>query len=395
VWKIKNKSGRVLTEALKNADIAVINYESFIKQHPRIVAAGFGPQMLIMDEASKIKGQTNIAAALKEVADNTPLVYGLTGTPTQKDEQYYPYIHLINPLLCGRSYTRWRDEWFNQGYTGFDYILKTKKRQQLWSCLSQISRAVKLDDVVDLPDAVFRVVDVHLSGAERKAYNQMNKELQAIIDQRGDDAHAEMMAGEDDPTTVTAVHAAAKKLKLRQITSGFVMDAEEDTDKVDIHRIGVSRLSALSTLLDEIGNHQIIIWQEFQEEAKMIAELLKDRRVSYGMNNGLISTSESERNRFLFKNGEIDILIANGQSTGHGVTLTNCSRNIYYSRGESNERWVQTQHRTRRKGQKRAVINWLMIAKNTVDEAIHEGLLAGVDANEKVFEYIKAYGGRL
>ena len=126
----------------------------------------------------------------------------------------------------------------------------------------------------------------------------------------------------------------------------------------DVIKLGNTKLEMLLTLLDELGNEQVIIWTQFKEEQVQILEAVK---------SGELLNSETVEP---FKAGDFQYLIAHPQRGGVGLTFTNCKYAIYYSRSFSLEEYLQSQDRIHRISQERDVTIFNLIARDTVDELI-------------------------
>jgi len=151
-------------------------------------------------------------------------------------------------------------------------------------------------------------------------------------------------------------------MKLRQITSGFAYNEGA------VLSIGKpSKLIELESLIEELGNTQIIIWVNFKFEAHQVIESL----TKIGTVTTLYSeTKDKDRSIEDFKTGRARFMVANPHSAAHGLTLVNCSTMIYYSLDYSYEAHRQSQHRIHRIGQTKTCLYIYLLAENTIDEDI-------------------------
>ncbi len=373
LWKISKD--KQYNNLLQNCQVGVINFEQFKTQKKQLEKAGFNA--LLIDESSKIKSQK--AAITKELTvfcENMHYVYLFSGTPAPNSElEYFTQIRIINPLLFGRSFYKFRTKYFDaKGYGGFQFDLKEEKRAEFLEKIASVSRVVCKADVVDLPDRTFNVRTVKLNTEERKAYNAMMRH----------------MLLETDGGAITSANAGVKTMKLRQITSGFIIDTD---DAGKILKLGTSKINELSDLLDEIGNNQAIIWTQFRYEAELVAKLLTKKNKPFGICNGDVSQSEKQQNIVDFKNGKMLYLIAHPRTIGHGVTLTNCSFSIDFSTSYSYEETAQKNDRIYRIGQKNACTYFSLIAENTIDEVIQRALKNKKKVESEILTYIQNWRG--
>lgn len=364
LWK-HAKSGRkqIYLDGLKS-DVCIINFEGFSNQKDILENSGF--RMVIIDESSKIKSpKAQITKNLTKFCRAMDSVYLLSGTPAPNSlMEYYPQANIVDPTLFGPSWFRFRNTYFFE--KGFKWILFPEKTEELMKKIASVSTAVRKEDVLDLPERTFNIRDIELSAMEMAAYNDMLKTM--LLEIKND-------------KTITAANAAVKIMKLRQVTSGFILD-----DEKQIHEFGTSKLKALKDLLEEIGNKQVIIWTQFQYEAWQIKKMLGDK---IEMINGTVPQADRTASIERFKSGILPYLVAHPRSLGHGITLVNATYAIYYSLDYSYESYYQSCDRIYRFGQKNACTYYHLIAPGTIDEVIYKALDKKGDTTKDVLNYIR------
>jgi len=366
LWKCKTK--KRFDKGLES-DVCIINFESFRAKAKQLSEAEFS--MVIIDESSRAKNpKSSVTKALVKFCDNIPLVYLLSGTPAPNNNtEYWPQMRILDPSLLSRSFYSFRSKYFTPaGFGGFQWKENPSVRQDLLDKIATVSIVARKEDVLELPERTDRTVDVMLSPDERRAYEQMKDDMIVEVEEN----------------EICASNAAVKYMKLRSITSGFMFDEDRN-----VHTVGKSKLKALLELLEQIGDHQVIIWTTFQYEARAISEALRNESA---ICNGTVKQSDKEEAIKDFKDGHIKYLIAHPKTIGHGVTLTNCTYSIYYSLSYSYEEYSQSRDRIYRKGQENKCTYYHLIAQNTVDRPILEALRGKGDASDAVLKYIK--GGK-
>jgi len=194
-------------------------------------------------------------------------------------------------------------------------------------------------------------------------YNMMSKLMVAIINDK----------------QITASLALSKIMKLRQITSGFLLD-----NGTSINLKTNPKLDLLKETLNEIGDKQVIIWASFVHDIKMITETIGDKaECIYG------DVDKEDRPAILerFRTGKTKYLVANPSTVGFGITLTNCSYSIYYSLSHEGELYFQSQDRIHRIGQSSGCTYIHLIMKDTVDETILNSLTNKWDSQKLLWEF--------
>ncbi len=374
LWELKQSSSKTAVRAyeaqLKTCEVALINYERILTEHKKLIEHGF--EMLMLDESSRAKNyKAKTTKSLIWFADYMKYVYLFSGTPAPNSEmEYWAQIRMIDRLLLGASYYAFRNRFFEQtGYGGYTWVPKPERKPELLSRIAQVSRTVRKEDVLDLPERTINVRSVYLSKPELDAYKQMERNLLVEL----------------ADTEIVAANAAVKIMKLREATSGFMLNEQGWPVQT-----GKSKLNELQNLMEEIGNHQVLIWTHFHYEAEQIAELMKYMDITWRRVDGSVPKQTTKNESISeFIDGSVQVLIAHPQSIGHGVTLVNCNYAIYFSLSHSYELYYQSMDRIYRKGQRNACTYYLMAAKGTVDEAIINVLETKGSVAQQVFDWIK------
>jgi SNF2 family DNA or RNA helicase len=294
----------------------------------------------------------------------------LSGTPAPNSKlEYWSQVRMLDKTLLGASFYAFRNKYYQScGYEGYTWIEKLGMGVELMEKIASVSTVVRKEDVLDLPERTFQERHIQLSPIEAKAYNDMAKEMLVEIEDQ----------------EITAFNAAVKIMKLRQVTAGFLFDEDGE-----IHSFGSSKLNSLMELLEEIGDHQVLIWTQFQYEAERIEAYLGE---TSGICNGTIRQDVKEFYVKAFKNGDIQYLIAHPRTLGHGVTLTNCNYAIYYSLSYSHEEHYQSRDRIYRKGQENHCTYYYLIVPKTIDSVIYKALQKKENIAEGALNYIKNLG---
>lgn len=377
LWKMS--SSKVLRKHIEESKICAINFEVIDKKLPLLLSIGF--DCLLIDESSKIKNpKSKTTLAITELSYNIPHVYIFSGTPApNKLAEYFSHFRVTNPLIFGYNYHRFMDEYFNgEGFGGFKKVMKQEKEKAYKDKVAENCHVVRKEDVLELPERFDIVRYVTLSDTEKTAYKSMIDDLMIDFGDR----------------TVTALTGATKRMKLRQITSGFSLGStakEGNPGTEQIETFGNSKLTALLTELDGIGDEQVIIWSQFRHEAVIIADALpKD---SYGICNGSVSQAEKQKYLNDFNSGKIQYIIGHPGSIGHGITLTNCCYAVYFSLDDSYERYYQSRDRIYRKGQKRKCTYIFLIVKKTIDQVLYNCMLSKGSVDQEMISHIKNFNG--
>lgn len=373
-WDIKanNKMSKVDIRNMLApwAQIYIVNPESFKTEVDFLNEQGV--KGFIFDESVKIKDpSTQITKATLKFVENMKKVYILSGKPAPNNElEYFTQMKAVDDGVFGNSYYKFRTAFFNPvGYMGYDWKLKDELRETFSNRLAMKSVFIDKDDCLDLPEKTYLIRNIELTGDALKYYKQMERDRLMQI----------------DDSTVIAPNILTNIMKLRQITSGFVIDNEQE-----IKSLHTQKLDELMHVLDEIGDKQVVIWANFKKEIRMIEQELKKRNKK--VVTAYSETANTDDSVQTFKDGKAQYIIAHPQTLKYGVTFTNCTYAIYYSLSYSYDDYYQSHDRIYRKGQTKPCTFIFLLCENTIDEVIHHVLQEKGDLSNAIKAYAKKGG---
>lgn len=240
-----------------DADILIINYEQIKAHLDELNAMDFN--IVIFDEAHYIKNATSKRTkfALKLLADRYFLV---TGSPLlNRVNELWTLLHRIDPPAFP-SYWRFRNRYCIYGGWQGKELIGVKNQKELHGALANYMLRRKKADVLDLPEKQIIQVPVDLLPRQRRAYDEVWKEMRLT------------MPGDPDPMEIE--NALTRFLRLKQICSttanlGLVDDS--------------SKLDRLVEMVDEIvkeAGESVVIFTQFRGTLAAVTERLVRRDVS-------------------------------------------------------------------------------------------------------------------
>lgn len=357
----------------RQGSIYVTNTESFAAYKEHFDGMGF--YGCFVDESSSMKShKSQQSKALVDFAQTMSRFYLLSGTPAPNGEwEYYMQLKAVDYYSVPASYTRFKERYFvNISYNPQfeDLLLRPDKKEELTELISKYALYVDKEDVLTTPGRTFVEVPMDLPLDLCKQYNLMKRELYMEIG--------------DKPIIVDT--AAAKFNKLRQISSGFIIDTKavkenafyEDSNEQEWYLLDDYRFKYLKDLLqsENCAGQQVLIWANYRKEFEIISTMLGDRcRCVYG---GVSLQDKTDAIR-QFKDGRIQYLVANPASADKGLTLTNCHICIYFSLNWSYELFKQSMERIYGDISKQPehCLYYVMLANKTIDTIIYNEVLQG------------------
>jgi len=231
------------------------------------------------------------------------------------------------------------------GQRSFPKIERFKNLDELKENYAKFASVIKKEDCLDLPPISWRVVPVPLTVTQRRHYDQLRKEFITVIKNE----------------VVTAKIVIAMINKALQICSGQIKAA--NGTYIDIP---TKRIEVLEELVEECAG-QTIVWTAFVNNATAIGKVFGKEALL--LPSGL---TLDQRQMILgrFKAGEGKILVANPASAGHGLTLTNSSNMIHFSRSFNYEHRSQADARIHRIGQNNPCLVTDLLDPDTLEKKV-------------------------
>ena len=230
--------------------IYVMNYESFKILRNEIHKLKF--DCVIVDESSVMKNMSSqITSMLFDLTSSIQHRFVLSGCPTPNhNSEIFPQMKFVEPELFGANYYGFLAKYFHQDMSNPHYWYQTDEdKERYYSRLSQNSVFLKKEDCVDLPEKVFEIRRFDMAKKQRQYYDAIINDIKNHINQW------------------SKFEFTAKLMKLREATSGFVINKDKTILTFDNNKENL-----LQEVLDEIGNKSVIIWCQFQHEIETLAK---------------------------------------------------------------------------------------------------------------------------
>ena len=296
--------------------------------------------------------------------------YILTGSPAPNGLQdLYGQIYLLDfGRALGSYVTHFRHRYMFPVQMGKfkKWFLKTGATVEINKVVSHLVTRLDAKDYLEMPSRIDRVVHVKLPTKAQHQYEEMKRDFVLELEE-GD---------------VTAVNAAVKTSKLRQMANGFLyLDREfipgmETTKKVAAS-IHPAKLDALDDLIEELSGQPALVVYEFIADFDGINARLSKKLGLPTIPNigGGVPTNVARRRMEAWNHGDLPVLAVHPASAGHGLNLQQGGRHVVWFGIPWNlEHYDQTIRRVWRQGQKNRVFVHHIVAKGTIDEVVMQVL---------------------
>ena len=205
-----------------------------------------------------------------------------------------------------------------------------------------------LDDVVELPEAIYRTVDVELTAEQARVYRKLANEFAVMVkDQR-----------------ITAANAGVNMGKLLQVACGYVYTDNPEYVALDSE----PRQQMLLELIDE-APHKVIVFAPWRHMIENLSVLLVKNDIDHAIIHG--DTKHRELILSDFQNtSRYRVLLAHPATLHHGITATAATTIIWAAPVTSLEQFEQANARIRRYGQRNKQL-YLHLQSTAVERRVY------------------------
>lgn len=326
----KNKRENVLKQQF---EYTIINHDGVKMIVDELIAQRY--DIIIVDELTAYKTfGTDRSKAMRRIAKSAKAVWGMTGNVTpNKPTEAFGQAKLVNPDHpdVPRYFTKFRDK-VEREVAPRIWEPKDGCEHDVYKILQPAVR-YKLDECVDIPDLHQITVNVELSDQQKKAYDDIRKEL--------------MHEYEND--MITAANAGVKLFKLMQIAAGWVKTDTGETIELD----SKPRLDKLMEIYYELDIKKLVVFTSFRGSVKGVTKFFKDKGIKAECIYGSVKQDVRANLIRQFQMSDLQVLVIQPRSASHGITLTASNTIVWHSLDLSGETVSQANGRISRIGQKR------------------------------------------
>jgi SNF2 family DNA or RNA helicase len=345
-------------------DIAVINHDGVDVILPELYAMDI--DVLVLDELAAYRNWNMRTKKMARLAKRFRWVWGMTGSPTPNSPvDVWGQALVVTPNRVDNRFTRFRDELMIKVST-FKYVAKNDATERAFLALQPAVRFT-MDDVVELPEVVYRTIQVAMGPGQQKIYEALRIHAHALVQNK----------------EITAANAGAVLQKLLQVSLGWVYSgSKKDIVPLD----NIIRLQALDDIIAST-NRKLIVFAPFKHALAGLTEYLnKQGHDTAPAVSG--DTSQSERNTIFSAfqgSSKYKVLPAHPACMSHGLTLTAADTIAWFGPITSLETFSQANARITRIGQHHRQ-QIIMLQSTAVERKIYAILQAKQDVQEKLLE---------
>ena len=327
------KKERLKTLA-EDADIYVINHDG-VKVIKKELELRTDIDTLCLDELAVYRNNSERSKAMRKFAARFKIVWGMTGGPMPNEVvDVWGQAMIITPNTVPR-YRKTCKQMLMTQVSEYKWLPKPDGVERAFSML-QPSIRYALDDVAELPETIYRTIDVDMSPSQKATYLKVKREMLAMIQEK----------------KIIAVNAGAAMSKLLQIAGGWVYTKAPEFVRLD----AAPRIVSLFEQIEEC-ERKVIVMVPYRHAIEGLVDLCgrltESGKVSfdYCMVHGDTKDRDVLFNAFQ-NTPQYKVLFAHPGTIHHGLTLTAADTVIWYLPVTSYEVYDQANGRIIRVGQK-------------------------------------------
>lgn len=344
---------------------------------------------VFIDESQGIKGRSSVSnnVACRFRSD---FRVALTGTPMdQHHAELWAQMKFINAEAFGTSWKEFDQEYLTQPTV--DPTLyppgSTKWKEMMLVARIQRNKATIRPEMVDQFHEILQENCIYidkqslglesadqeilfdLSPAERKAYDQMEKE--AFVRVNG--------------SIIKGALAITKNGKLAQIPGGSIINEDGEVEPIG----GYSKARQLERLIPKL-RIPFLVFALYRHELELVEELLRDSGLVVKTISGKTEKKKA-RPKILreFQDYQLDALVIQNKTGGVGVDLFEACDAVIFSQSHSRIDDQQLRARMERRGQLRKMRFIYLIARDTIDQDKRTAIKTKKKLTDVILERLK------
>ena len=345
----------------------ITNYEAVLRDV--LVLSRFNPDLIILDEAQRIKNfSTKTADAVKSIPKRHGVV--LTGTPLEnKLEDVYSIVQFLDAYLLSPLW-EFASDHFLIPRKKTNTVSGYKNLSKLSSRLKPIVIRRKKEDVLeDLPKEVINNYYIDLTREQSEIHNGFSKSLLPLLNKKF-------------LTPIDLRKIQMLLLKMRQVCdSTFLIDRDTQISP---------KMNELEGIIEEVvvqNNRKMVIFSEWTSMTFLIANTLSDMNVPFVELSGKVPVKKRQALIDEFTDNPDCGVFLSTDAGGTGLNLQAADCVVNFELPWNPARMNQRIGRVNRIGQTSKCVNVInLIAKQSIEERILASIQLKTDLFKGVFD---------
>lgn len=330
-------------------DLIITTYGSLLNDIEELKNIDFN--YLILDESQAIKNPTSkryksvrLLKAYNRIA--------LTGTPIENNTfDLYAQFNFLNPGLLG-SMAHFKKE--------FSDAIDKEKEISTSELLARIIhpfilRRTKEQVATELPEKIENIIYCEMEKEQRKVYDTFKNHYRDYLLNKIDENGVEK----------SQMYVLEGLMKLRQICNSPAIIS----DKEDYGSESIKLEMLMENIKEKTGNHKILVFSSFVKMLQLIKNKLEEEQITYEYLDGKTRDRQSRVENFQ-NESDVRVFLISTKAGGTGLNLTEADYVFIVDPWWNPAVENQAIDRCYRIGQKKQVMAYRMICKDTIEEKI-------------------------
>ena len=362
-----------------------------------------GFKSIIADEAHRAKSPSSQSTrALWALADKANYRFGLTGTPVQDNiDDLWALLRYTHPKEFPAK-TKFIERYAETGFNswGIHMILGMKEdaQDEYWKIMhTQMRRMLKKVVLPFLPPIMFEDRYVPMTGAQRKAYKDMEKNASVSLGYKNvKEAREDKKELTIDGELVTTT-PLAKNTRLLQFASAHAQlvsdtldddgEAFVDTESDDFAALELSlpsnKVAEVLSMIEngDLGDSSVVIFAQSRQLINLLSTAMDDKKIAHGLITGGQNNDQRQDAIDDFQGGKIKYILVTIAAGGVGLTLTKADTMLFMQRSYSSIGMRQAMSRAHRIGSE--MHDSVTIINVITEDSIEEDQIEDINAKFK------------
>ncbi|GBU09147.1 hypothetical protein AwWohl_02850 [Gammaproteobacteria bacterium] len=332
-----------------NYDVIISTYGSLLNDIEFMKDIKF--HYIVLDESQAIKNPNSQRyKAVKLLNSYNRLV--LTGTPIQNNTfDLYAQMNFVNPGLLGNM---------NHFRKQFSDLIDKDKDYDTSILLGKmiapfILRRTKEQVAKELPEKIENIIFCEMGIEQRRVYNSFKDKYRDYLINKINDNGAEK----------SQMYILEGLTKLRQICNSSALISDDE----DYGNYSIKLDVLMETIQEKTSDHKILVFSQFVKMLHLVKNRLDDAHIQYEYLDGQTRNREECVNNFQ-NNKKVRVFLISLKAGGVGLNLTEADYVFLIDPWWNPAVENQAIDRCYRIGQKKTVMAYRMICKDTIEEKI-------------------------
>lgn len=339
------------------------------------------PRTIILDEAHALCNvKTKQSQAARKIARIVPYAFPMSGTPISNNVAgFWSALNVLDirsfpdqERYKMRYTDRYKKDYGPEEIEG----LTTVNRQEFYTLMQgSMRRVAKADVLTELPPKRYSVRYVEIPPAFRRAYDEMEEDMIAHIPDTDEPLPVMNTLAQLQRLSQLASSSCDVKIEYRLDENPKSLTFGEEVPHYNVTMKEPSwKVDELLEILEEMGGQPLVCFAPHTQLIELAGRRAESKGYRVGYIKGGQSHARRKKIRLGFQDGQYDLLCANTQAGGVGLTLTRASTVVFLERPWSFVQSAQAEDRIHRRGQLEEAHIIDIIAVNTVEDRVRKAL---------------------